>query len=148
MDAVEGAQSVAYPLDLIMPGAAPSLKRFACHPHAVQHQDSATAPVSEAIGHLLAPTRNSRRCPAVMAGQPASSQPSKSLKKSYTHPHLPGREPASCVQYRGHAAGLCRCDQFLVIAGDLIGIGGGEHGNRVVELVSPAQVSRDRRGIA
>ena len=46
--------------------------------------------------------------------------------------------PASCVQYRGHAPGLCRCDQFLVIAGDLIGIGGGEHGNRVVELVSPA----------
>ena len=43
MDAVEGAQSVAYPLDLIMPGAVPSLKRFACHPHAVQHQDSATA---------------------------------------------------------------------------------------------------------
>ena len=43
MDAVEGTQSVAYPLDLIMPGAAPSLKRFACHPHAVQHQDSATA---------------------------------------------------------------------------------------------------------
>jgi len=43
MDAVEGAQSVAYPLDLIMPGAALSLKRFACHPDAVQHQDSATA---------------------------------------------------------------------------------------------------------
>jgi hypothetical protein len=98
-------------------------------------------PVSEAIGHLLVPTRNSRRCPAVMAGQPASSQLSKSLKKSYTHPHLPAWEPASCVQYRGHAPGLCRCDQFLVIAGDLIGIEGGEHGNRVVELVSPAQVS-------
>ena len=26
-----------------MPGVAPSLKRFACQPHAVQHQDSATA---------------------------------------------------------------------------------------------------------
>ncbi|MGH9447970.1 MAG: hypothetical protein ACRD3O_19945, partial [Terriglobia bacterium] len=43
VDAVEAPKSVAYPLDLIMPGAAPSLKRFACHPHAVQHQDSATA---------------------------------------------------------------------------------------------------------
>ena len=29
-------QSVAYPLDLIMPGAAPSLKRFGRHSHAVQ----------------------------------------------------------------------------------------------------------------
>ena len=26
-----------------MPGAAPSLKRFARHPHAVQHQDGVTA---------------------------------------------------------------------------------------------------------
>ena len=34
---------VAYPLDLIMQGAAPSLKRFACHPHEVQHQDGAAA---------------------------------------------------------------------------------------------------------
>jgi hypothetical protein len=35
--------SVACPLDLIMPGAAPSLKRFAHHSHAGQHQDGATA---------------------------------------------------------------------------------------------------------
>jgi hypothetical protein len=52
------------------------------------------SPVSEAIGHLLAPTRNSTRSPAVMAGQPASSQLSKSLKKSYTHPICPaGSQP-------------------------------------------------------
>src|SRR6202035_3836895 len=30
-------RSVAYPLDLIMPGAAPSLKRFARQPHAVRN---------------------------------------------------------------------------------------------------------------
>jgi hypothetical protein len=41
-----------------MPGAAPSLKRFARHPHAVQHQDSVTATRAvramtrqEGIGH-------------------------------------------------------------------------------------------------
>jgi hypothetical protein len=42
-----------------MPGAAPSLKRFARRPHAVQHQDGATAtravramtPVRKGIGH-------------------------------------------------------------------------------------------------
>ena len=53
-------------------------------------------------------------------------------------PSPAGRHPASGIEYRRHAPGLCRCDQFLVIAGDLIGIGGGERGNRVVELVSPA----------
>ena len=57
-----------------------------------------------------------------MAGQPASFQLRKSLKRSSTHPRLPDREPALCVQYRGHAPGLCCCDQFLVIAGDLIGM--------------------------
>ena len=31
----------SYPLDSIMPGAAPSLKSFARHPHVVQHQDGA-----------------------------------------------------------------------------------------------------------
>lgn len=52
------------------------------------------SPVSEALGHLLAPTRNSTRCPAVTAGQPASSQLSMSLKKSYTHPICPaGSQP-------------------------------------------------------
>jgi hypothetical protein len=39
MDAVEAPN----PLDVIMPGAAPFLKRFARHPHTVQHQDGATA---------------------------------------------------------------------------------------------------------
>src|SRR6202012_4458610 len=96
------------------------------------------SPVSEAIGRLLAPTRNGRRCPAVMVGQRASSQLSTSPEKSYPHPRLRGWEPASSIEYRRYAPGLCRCDQFLVIAGDLIGIGGGERGNRVVELVSPA----------
>ncbi len=39
--------------------------------------------ISEAIGYLVAPTRNRKRQPAPIPGQPESSQPSESLQKGY-----------------------------------------------------------------
>jgi hypothetical protein len=48
-----------------MPGAAPSLKRFARHSHAVQHQDGATATRAVRAMTLMALVRELSPCRAV-----------------------------------------------------------------------------------
>ena len=88
--------SVACPLDLIMPGAAPYLKRFARHPHAVQHQGGATA---------------TRAVRAMTRQEGYTSPPACQLLTAIER----RPSPADYVRYRNRACGAFGCPDYPVL---------------------------------